>query len=616
VQHRWLALTVIGLAQLMVVLDATIVNIALPSAQRSLGFDNAGRQWVITAYSLAFGSLLLLGGRLADLFGRRTTFVIGLIGFGAASALGGTAHSFSVLIVARATQGLFGSVLAPSALSLLTTTFTDPRERSHAFGVFGAIAGSGGAIGLLLGGVLTEHLTWRWTLYVNVVIAVAGVLGAFAFLRTRMPGERPSLDLAGTLLVGSGLFSLVYGFSRAQTKGWSSPECWGFLAASGVLLLCFALWETRTAHPLLPLRIVGDRNRAGAFLSVFLAGSGMFGVFLFLTYYLQGTLHYSPIRTGLAFLPMVGMLMVTAQLSTNILVRYVGPKPVVPAGMGLAAGALLWLTGLGLHSSYVPHVIGPLLMLGFALGLVMPTAMSLATLGVVTRDQGVASATVNTMQQVGGSIGTALFNTEAASAAAGYARGHPRLPNLPAHAAVHSYNTAYVWAASFFTGGLLLTVFLYRRGRPRELASGRSTAPETLAPAAGASPEPATATDPAPVPAADPPPDPPSSPRPDPAPAGPSVRLRGRVLTRRGAPLPRAAVTLIDAAGRRLARTTAASDGRYALDAPDTGGCLLVGSAAGHEPQVRPLGTRPPPELDLVLALDHPPDRPPDHRGP
>ena len=476
--HRWWALGVIGLAQLMVVLDATIVNIALPSAQRDLHFSNDGRQWVITAYALAFGSLLLLGGRLADLVGRRRTFITGLIGFALASAAGGAAENFTMLVVARAAQGMFGAVLAPSALSLLTTTFTDPKERSRAFGVFGAIAGSGGAIGLLLGGILTEHLDWRWTLYVNDVIAVFAVLGALAFVRSRVPTERPGLDLLGTVLVGGGLFCIVFGFSNAETHAWRHWMCWVFLAVGGVLLALFTWWETRAAHPLLPLRVLRDRNRSASYLSVFISGVGMFGVFLFLTYYLQQTLDYTPVKTGLAFLPMVGMLMLAAQLSTNVLLQLLGPKPVVPFGMALAAAGMVWLTALDLHSGYAAHVLPPLLILGFGLGLVMPSAMSLATLGVAARDQGVASATVNTMQQIGGSIGTSLFNTMAASTAAGYARDHLGEPDAKAQAAVHSYATAYWLAAAFFTVGLIVSALLYRRGRPLRDTPALSSAPE------------------------------------------------------------------------------------------------------------------------------------------
>ncbi|QPP10106.1 MFS transporter [Streptomyces bathyalis] len=479
--HRWLALTVIALAQLMVVLDATIVNIALPSAQRDLAFSNDGRQWVITAYTLAFGSLLLLGGRLSDLIGRRRTFVTGLIGFGAASALGGAASTFSALVGARALQGMFGALLAPSALSLLTTTFTQPRERSRAFGIFGAIAGSGAAIGLLLGGLLTEQLSWRWTLYVNVFIAVVGVVCGMTILPPHRPTRRPKLDLLGTALVGGGLFCLVYGFSSADTESWGDWRCWGSLTLSGLLLAGFVVHESRTRNPLLPPRVVRDRNRAASFISIFVAGAGMFGVFLFLTFYLQRTLDYSPVKTGLAFLPMVLALVATAQLSTNVLIPRIGPKPVVPTGMGLATVGLVWLTALSLHSGYAAHVLPPLLVLGVGLGLVMPSAISLATLGVVKRDQGVASATVNTMQQVGGSVGTSLFNTMAAHAFSDYVRTHPRSPDLIARANVHSFAIAYWSAAGFFAAGLIVTGLLYQRGRPRDLVAGRTTGDEAEA---------------------------------------------------------------------------------------------------------------------------------------
>jgi EmrB/QacA subfamily drug resistance transporter len=388
-----------------------------------------------------------------------------------------------MLIIARALQGMFGAVLAPSALSLLTTTFTDPKERSRAFGVFGAIAGSGGAIGLLLGGVLTEHLNWRWTLYVNDVIAVFGVIGAVCFVHSRVPTQRPGLDLRGTALVAAGLFCIVFGFSNAETHAWRDWSCWAFLVAGAVFLALFILWETRAGHPLLPLRILRDRNRSASYISVFIAGVGLFGVFLFLTYYLQQTLEYTPVKTGLAFLPMIGMLMLAAQLSTNVLLRRIGPKPVIPSGMAMAAAGMVWLTGLGLHSTYAAHVLPPLLVLGFGLGLVMPTAMSLATLGVAVNDQGVASATVNTMQQVGGSIGTALFNTMAASTVTNYAKHHFGTPNVKAKAAVHSYATAYWWAAAFFAVGMVISALLYRPGRP--LDDTATVGPESGGPQSG-----------------------------------------------------------------------------------------------------------------------------------
>ena len=449
----------------MIVLDSTVVNIALPSAQADLGFSNGDRQWVVTAYSLAFGSLLLLGGRLSDLIGRRTTFITGLIGFAGASALGGAAGSFQMLVAARALQGAFGALLAPTALAVLTTTFTIPKERARAFGVFGAIAGAGGAVGLLLGGILTQNLSWRWTLYINVAIAVVAVIGAAVFLtRVERTGPAPKLDIPGTVLVSGALFALVYGFSNAETDGWSYPLTWGLLAAAAVLLIAFVLWQRRAAHPLLPLSIILDRNRGAAYSSILIAGAGMFGIFLFVTYYLQTSLNYTPIQTGLAFLPMIAMLITAAQLSTNIFVPRFGPKIMVPFGMTLGALGMAYLTNLQLTSTYAAHVLPPLMILGFGMGSIMPASMQTATLGVDRQFAGVASAMVNTSQQVGGSIGTALLNTLAATAAAGYIAANPPLSaTVAAEAAVRSYAVAYWWGAAFFAFGAVLAALLFRR---------------------------------------------------------------------------------------------------------------------------------------------------------
>ena len=450
--RRWWTLATVALAQLMVVLDATVVNIALPAAQADLGFSDGDRQWIITSYSLAFGSLLLLGGRLSDLWGRKRTFIIGLIGFAAASALAGAAPTFGVLVAGRALQGAFGALLAPTALAVLTTTFTIPRERARAFGVFGAIAGAGGAIGLLLGGFLTEQFNWRWNLYINVFIALVAVVGALLFVRhVARTGPRPKLDLPGTVLVSAALFLLVYGFSNAETEGWDSPLTWGMLAASAVLLVVFVLWQRRAAHPLLPLAIVLDRNRGAAYASVFIAGAGMFGIFLFVTYYLQTSLGYSPIQTGLAFLPMIAMLVLAAQLSTNLLVPRFGPKVMVPFGMVLASAGMVYLTHLDAQSTYAADILPPLMIIGFGMGSIMPASMQTATFGVDRSFAGVASAMVNTSQQVGGSIGTALLNTLAATAAADYVAAHtPPTEAVLADAAIHSYAVAYWWGAGFF----------------------------------------------------------------------------------------------------------------------------------------------------------------------
>jgi EmrB/QacA subfamily drug resistance transporter len=460
--RRWWILGVVGLAQLMVVLDATVVNIALPSAQRALAFSNADRQWVVTAYSLAFGGLLLLGGRLSDLIGRRRMLILGLIGFAAASALGGASTGFAMLVLARGLQGAFGAMLAPAALSTLTTTFSDPAERGKAFGVYGAIAGAGGAVGLLLGGVLTEYLSWRWCLYVNVVLAVVAVAGAVRLLERHPRDPAVHVDWPGTALVVAGLVAVVYGLSEAETKGWGAPVTDILLPAGVVLLIAFVLTERRVQHPLLPLRIVLNRFRGGAYLAIGLSATGMFGIFLFLTYYLQEILRYSPVITGVAFLPMVAALMVSSTTASGVLMPRFGPRPLVPAGLIVAAGGLVILaTQLGLHTSYPGQILPALVVIGLGLGMVFGCAMNAATYGADRADAGVASAMVNTNQQIGGSIGTALLNTIAASALTGYVLAHSHgpaalKPLVLAQAAVHSYIVAFWTSAGIFAGAAVV----------------------------------------------------------------------------------------------------------------------------------------------------------------
>jgi EmrB/QacA subfamily drug resistance transporter len=482
--RRWLILAVVALAQLMVVLDATIVNIALPSAQQALQFSNIERQWVVTAYALAFGSLLLLGGRLTDLIGRKATFITGLIGFAVASAVGGAAGTFGVLVAARACQGAFGALLAPAALSLLTTTFEGTKDRGKAFGVFGAIAGAGGAVGLLLGGLLTQYLTWRWCLYVNLVFAAVAVAGAVVLLRGQR-GQRRRLDLPGLIAEVAGMFCVVYGFSNAASDGWHAVATWGFLAAGAAMLALFAYLETKARQPLLPLRIVLDRNRAAAYLSILITGAGMFGIFLFLTYYLQETLGFSPVMTGVTFLPMVGAIIVTANLANIVLLPRIGPRWLVAPGLLAAAAGLAWLTQIGVHSSYAADVLPPLLLTSAGLGFVMSPSMNTGTAGVARSDAGVASALVNTGQQIGGSIGTSLLNTMAASAAASYLAAHlsPALvidgrpaPAVAELAQVHSYTTAFWWAAGMFLAGSVLAALLFRPGAPAAIGGTRDHA--------------------------------------------------------------------------------------------------------------------------------------------
>ena len=492
--RRWRILAVLGLAQLMVVLDATIVNIALPTAQRDLHFTTVDRQWVVTAYALAFGSLLLLGGRVSAIVGRKVTFLGGLIGFAAASAVGGAAISFTMLVIARACQGAFGAFMAPSALSLLTTTFGATKDRGRAFGVFGAIAGAGGAIGLLLGGILTEYLSWRWCLYVNLFFAAAAAIGGAILLR-RHPrsGERPKLDILGAVFVSAGMFCIVYGFSNAAIHGWGKPSTWGFLVAGPLLLLIFGWWESRDPAPLLPLRIVLDRNRGAAYLSILIAGCGIFGIFLFVTYFMQLTLGFSPVITGLAFLPMVAMIMIASNLSNIVLMPRLGPKPVVTLGMLLACGGMVWLTRISPQSSYPANLLPPLLVVGFSLGLIIAPSINTGTFGVPVADAGVASASVNTGQQLGGSIGTSLFNTIATSTTTAYLAAQLALAHgRPSHALteqalVHGYVRAFWWAAAIFVGGAVLVGLLFRRG-PLAQQESQTRAAAVAAGAAGPGP--------------------------------------------------------------------------------------------------------------------------------
>jgi EmrB/QacA subfamily drug resistance transporter len=469
-RRRWLILGVIGIAQLMVVLDATVMNIALPSAQRALHFTTVDRQWVVTAYTLAFGSLLLLGGRMADLLGRKVTFLVGLLGFAGVSAIGGASVNFTMLVTARACQGVFAAILAPSALSLLTTTFSEPKERGKAFGIYGAIAGAGGGLGLLLGGVLTEYLTWRWALYINLVFAGAAIIGAVLLLERQPSAVKPRLDVPGVVAVSAGVFCLVYGFSNAATHSWRTPSTYGFIAAGVALLALFAFWQGRAANPLLPPRVVLDRYRGGAYMSMLIAASGMFGTFLFLTYYLQQTLGYSPVTTGFAFLPLVGGIVAAANLSTIVAMPRIGPKPLVAVGMLVAAGAMTWFAHLGLHTGYVSGVLGPLILTGIGLGMVIAPSINTGTFGVAPRDAGVASATVTVGQQLGASIGTSLLNTIFAGAVTSYLAVHAASARilgakaLTGLALAHGYDIAFWWIAGIFACGAIICGSLLRRG--------------------------------------------------------------------------------------------------------------------------------------------------------
>jgi MFS family permease len=372
-----------------------------------------------------------------------------------------------MLVIARTVQGAFGALLAPAVLSLLTTTFTDPDERGKAFGIYGAIAGAGGALGLLLGGILTTYASWRWTLLVNLIFAAVAVTGALLFLRHDRGTDHDPLDWRSVLSATAGLFALVYGFSHAETTSWTDHYTMGSFVVAAILLTTFVRIQLRDRFPLLPMRVVLDRNRGGSLIAMLIGGSGMFGVFLFLTYYLQGTLGFSAVATGMAFLPMVVSLSITAQLSNIVLLPKLGPRPLIPLGMLMSAIALFMLTKLGISSSYVTEVLPALVILGLGIGFVFAPAINTATAGVASHDAGVASASVNTAQQIGGSIGTALLNTLAASAATSFLVGRAPTKLNAELANVHSYTSAFSYSAIIFLVGAVITGITLRSGAPK-----------------------------------------------------------------------------------------------------------------------------------------------------
>jgi len=419
--HLGLALTVIALAQLMIVLDVTIVNVSLPHVQRALGFSGSSLEWVVNAYALTFGALLLLGGRLGDLLGRRSLFVVGVLLFAGASLAGGFATSEAWLIAARCAQGAGAAVIAPTALALLTTTFAEGTSRNKAMGVYAATSAAGNSVGLLLGGVLVTYVSWRWVFFVNVPVGILLALLAprvFAASR-RMAGH---FDLPGALTGSAGLGLLVYGISHAATDSrgvshWGDATTIGALAAAVVLLLAFVLIEWRSSHPLMPLRIFADRNRCGAYLIVLSVVTAMFGIFFFLTIFMQTVWGYSALRSGEAYLPMALTVVLVATLSSRLVAR-LGARPLLLAGTVLVAAGMFWLSRLTAQGSYLSEILGPMLVLAAGLGLTFPANNLTALAGTDDRDAGLAASLLNIGQQIGGAIGLAVLGTVAWSAVA------------------------------------------------------------------------------------------------------------------------------------------------------------------------------------------------------
>ncbi|PJF02040.1 MFS transporter [Streptomyces carminius] len=408
-RRRGIALFVIAACQLMVVLDSTIVNIALPHVREALGFSTTGLSWVVTSYTLTFGGLLLLGGRAGDILGRRRVFIAGVLLFVLASLLGGLAQEPWQLLLARALQGVGGAIASPTSLALVATTFPEGPERNRAFGVFAAVSAGGGAIGLLMGGMLTEWLSWRWVMFVNVPIGILIAVLAPVYI-SKSPRHPGRFDLTGALTSTAGMASLVYGFIRAAEKGWRDEITLGAFGAALVLLAAFVLNESKVSDPITPLRMFTDRNRSGTYLIMLSLAAAMFGMFFFIVLFVQDVLNYSPIDAGLAFLPVTVAIVVGAGLSQRLL-PVLGPKPFVVTGSFLAGVGMVWLTFTDQHSSYLDGVLVPMLFFGFGMGLNFVTLTLTAVSGIAQHEAGAASGLLNATQQVGGSLGLAILMT-------------------------------------------------------------------------------------------------------------------------------------------------------------------------------------------------------------
>ena len=488
-----LALLIIATAQLMVVLDATIVNVALPHIQHALGFSGSGLEWVVNAYALAFGGLLLLGGRAGDLLGRRKVFIAGLLLFSAASLAGGFATSQAWLLAARVVQGAGAAVIAAAALALIATTFPDGPPRNRAMGVYAAMSVAGGAVGLIAGGLLTTYASWRWVLFVNVPIGLAVALAAPRVL-TESVGQQGRFDLPGAITGTGGIATLVYGLSTAATSPdgashWGDATVVASLAASVVLLATFAVIEARSNHPLLPLRLLRDRDRTGANLIMLCMGAAIAGMFFFLTVFLQTVWGYSALKTGVAYLPMTGVTLVSSGAAAQLAAR-VGARPLLLAGTSVTGGGMYWMSRISEHGSYAGAVLGPMLLIAAGLGLLFVPVTLVAMSRVADQESGVAASLRNTGQQVGGSIGLAVLGTvawtvvansvhaQAARAATAAGAGYRARPSRGAlttiyhHALASGFSRGFLVTAGIMLLALVITIIAIRL-RPADLGEAR-----------------------------------------------------------------------------------------------------------------------------------------------
>lgn len=460
-------LAIVALVQLVVVLDGTIVTIALPQAQTDLGLSDGERSWVVTAYALAFGGLLLLGGRLVNYLGLKKAFMIGIVGFAIASGFGGVVQNGTELIIARGLQGVFAALLAPAALAILTITFTSGRERNIAFAVFGTVAGVGAAVGLLLGGLLTEYATWRWCLLINVPIAVVIVVAGSTSLRHSPPDRENPIDGWGALLVVLGLGAVVFGLTEAE-KSWTSPQVIVSLVLGVLLVAAFVVTQARRAHPLLPLRVVTHRVRGTAFAIQAIAGAVMIGSMLYLTLHLQIVLGMKPFEAGLATLPQTVLIMVVAGVGSRYL-EAIGPKPFLVLGPVLTAAGLLWLSFITAGGSYATHVLPGLALTGIGMGMVFLPLQNVALRGVSPQDAGVAGALSTASMQIGGSVGLAVWTTVAAGATGSA---------MTIDAMVDGYGAVFLGSALLMlVGGIIALVALPQHDRAAVAAEEKVMVP-------------------------------------------------------------------------------------------------------------------------------------------
>jgi len=463
--NPWLVLVIVGLAQFMVILDATIVNVAMPSIQRSLNFSTSSLQWIVNGYTLTFGGFLLLGGRAADLLGRRRMFLLGIVLFSAASLMNGLAGSAGILVAGRALQGLGGALVSPAALSVLTTTFAEGRERTAALGVWSAVAVGGGAVGLLLGGVLTSLLSWQWVFFVNVPVGVTAILLALRFVpESRVENARGGVDIWGAVSVTAGLVVLVYALVNAQTAGWVSLPTLGLAAVSAALLSAFIVMQARLRHPLIRLGIFRMRSLTGANLAMLLVAAGMFAMFFFASIYVQEVLGYSPLTAGLAFLPVTAGIITGAGLSQQ-LIRRVGVRAVGLTGMSIAAVGLIVLSRIPVAGTYLGDLLPGLLTMSVGMGLTFVPITLIATTNVRAEDAGLASGLLNTSQQLGGALGLAVLSTLAANTAshALVTLGHAPTAAVRAAALVSGFRIAFFVGALLMLGGAALLAATVRR---------------------------------------------------------------------------------------------------------------------------------------------------------